>query len=160
MTPAQAELPVVEKYFELVRAFPLRPIRTDEENDRAIEVALNLSRSEEAGDLAPEERDHLDVLVSLIEQFEAVHHPIPEPTGLGMLHHLIDARQAPVDAVARAAGLSGSDFSEILAGRSPLGSDAARLLAAHLVVEVDDLPREDPEGMPSGARPASAGDPA
>ena len=65
-----------EKYLALVRDFPLRPIRTEKENEQAIAVVSALG----SRPLAPDERDYLAVLVGLIEKFEEEHYPMPRCT--------------------------------------------------------------------------------
>lgn len=52
-----------DPYFELVRRLPHRPIQSDDELDRAIAMVDELVVRE---DLAPGERDYLDVLSDLI----------------------------------------------------------------------------------------------
>src|SRR5262245_50089454 len=61
-----------DKYLKLIRAFPLRPIRDEGENEAAIEVIAGLGRREP---LDADERDYLDVLVGLVERFESAHYP-------------------------------------------------------------------------------------
>ena len=62
---------VGNEYFELVRRFPLRPIRSERELDNAIAVIddliARLARSAEAD-------DYLDVLSDLVEKYESEHH--------------------------------------------------------------------------------------
>jgi HTH-type transcriptional regulator / antitoxin HigA len=63
-----ATTPAEDRYFSLVRKFPLRPIRSGQEHDRAIAVVDSLS--DRRRELATEERDYLIVLALLIEQYE------------------------------------------------------------------------------------------
>jgi HTH-type transcriptional regulator/antitoxin HigA len=55
-------------YLDLVRAFPLRPIRSTDEHDRAIATldALDDRRDE----LQLEERDYFLILALLVERYE------------------------------------------------------------------------------------------
>jgi len=62
-----------DRYFELVRQFPLRPIRSDAELDRAIALLDSLVDRE---DLDPDESDYLDVLGDIVEKYEGQEHPI------------------------------------------------------------------------------------
>jgi HTH-type transcriptional regulator/antitoxin HigA len=57
-----------DAYLDLVRAFPLRPIRSDEEHDRAIEVVNGIA--DRKGRTLPGEHDYFLVLCLLIEQYE------------------------------------------------------------------------------------------
>jgi HTH-type transcriptional regulator/antitoxin HigA len=58
-----------DEYLALVRRFPLRPIRTDEENDRAAEMCDTLT--DHIDDLSTAEKDYLDVLTDLILKYES-----------------------------------------------------------------------------------------
>ena len=51
---------------DLVRAFPLRPIRSAEDRDRAI-ATIDAPLSDRSPELRPEEHDYLIVLAPLIE---------------------------------------------------------------------------------------------
>lgn len=103
-----------DPYLNLVQAFPLKPIRTEAENDEAIAViALLGSRKLPAAS----ERNYLDVLVGLVERFEAEQYPMPPVTGAAMVRHLMDARGLTQAEMAKRAGISESAFSEMLAGK-------------------------------------------
>jgi antitoxin component HigA of HigAB toxin-antitoxin module len=65
-----------EAYMDLVRAFPLRVIRTDEEHDRAIEVIHGIA--DRKGRTLPGEHDYFLVLAMLIEQYESEIYGEPE----------------------------------------------------------------------------------
>jgi antitoxin component HigA of HigAB toxin-antitoxin module len=58
-----------DAYLDLVRAFPLRLIRTDEEHDRAIEVINGIA--DRKGHTLPGEHDYFLVLAMLIERYES-----------------------------------------------------------------------------------------
>src|SRR4051794_36379992 len=76
-------------YLELVRKFPLRPIRNDKDLDRAIAIIDALIDQDK---LSPDEEDYLDVLSDLVKKYETEHHPIPPVSDAEMLRHLIEAR--------------------------------------------------------------------
>ena len=78
-----------DRYLELVRAFPLRPIRTTADLDRGLAVLESLLG---LGTLDVDEKDYVDVLADLIEKFEASEQAIPAVSEAEMLRHLIDAR--------------------------------------------------------------------
>jgi HTH-type transcriptional regulator/antitoxin HigA len=78
-----------DRYFELVRKFPLRPVRSDEELNAAIKVIDSLIVR---GDLDSGEQDYLDVLTDLVEKYETVEHPMPPVPESTLLRHLIEAR--------------------------------------------------------------------
>jgi HTH-type transcriptional regulator / antitoxin HigA len=121
-------------YLKLIRQFLLRPVRSDEELERAITVSLTLDKRGR-GDLAPEERDYQDVLVTLIAQYEDERHPIPDVSGPDMLRCVIENRGLTQAAVAHGAGIFESALSEILSGRRPMGRKTIESLAAYFRVD-------------------------
>jgi HTH-type transcriptional regulator / antitoxin HigA len=121
-----------DRYLALVREWPLRPIRTEAELDRAI-ARLDALSDREA--LSPEEHDYLLVLAGLVERYEDEHHPIPAVTGVPMLRYLIESRGVPQARVAAGAGLAESALSEILSGKRKLGIKAITALAGFFKVD-------------------------
>src|SRR4051794_20817500 len=78
--------PDSSRYFELVRDLPLRPIRSDEELDRAVAVIdalLGQARRDEGED------DYLDVLSDLVARYESARYPIPPVSDAEILRFLI-----------------------------------------------------------------------
>jgi HTH-type transcriptional regulator/antitoxin HigA len=119
-------------YLKLIRKFPLVPIRSDEELDLAIAVALDLDTRRT--ELTPGERDYHEVLVHLIEAYEDEHCPIPEVSGPAMLRYLIEDRGMTQAAVARGTGFKESVVSELLAGKRTMGLKTIEKLARHFGV--------------------------
>lgn len=60
---------VNKKYIECIKRFPLKPIRTEKENELAGMVCDELLDSYDV--LSTEEKDYLEVLSSLVETFES-----------------------------------------------------------------------------------------
>ena len=85
-------------YLKLIRRFPLRPLRCDEELEEATKVAESLDFRD---DLASDERDYLDVLIAMIERYEDEHYPIPDVSGPDALKSLIEFRGVSQAEVAR-----------------------------------------------------------
>jgi antitoxin component HigA of HigAB toxin-antitoxin module len=65
-----------DAYLDLIRAFSLRIIRTDEEHDRAIEVINRIA--DRKGRTLPGEHDYFLVLAMLIERYESETYGEPE----------------------------------------------------------------------------------
>lgn len=118
-------------YLELVQRFPLRPLRSDEELDRAIAVIDELT---DRSALDPGERDYLDVLASLVETHEDAVHPMPDVSDAEMLRHLIDARGTTQAKVAAETGIAVSTISEVLAGKRGLSRRNIGILARYFRV--------------------------
>ena len=57
-----------ERYFELVRRFPLQPIENEEQNETAGELCAELALRFKQ--LSPGEKAYLEVLTVLVEKFE------------------------------------------------------------------------------------------
>jgi HTH-type transcriptional regulator/antitoxin HigA len=103
-----------DTYLELVRGFPLRPIRAEEDLQRAIAVINSLIDRDA---LTPDEADYLDVLGDLVEKYETEHHPLPPVSDAEMLRHLIEARGTTQAQIAADTGIAESTISAILAGK-------------------------------------------
>ena len=80
-----------DSYLNLIHQFPLRPIRSDDELNRAIAVIDSLL---DLGRLDAGQRDYLDVLSDLVENYEEEHHPIPAPNDAQMLAYLLELKNA------------------------------------------------------------------
>jgi HTH-type transcriptional regulator/antitoxin HigA len=124
---------VGNEYFELVRRFALRPIRSEKELDGAIAVIDDLiareTRSSEAD-------DYLDVLSDLVEKYESEHHPIPDASPVEILGSLIEDRQTNQRAVAHGTGIATSTMSQMLAGHRQMNLDHMRKLSAFFGVDL------------------------
>ena len=114
-----------------VRRFPSRPIRTDAELDRAI-VAIDelIARPE----LAPGERDDLDVLGALVAEYEAAAHPLPPLPDAAMLRYLMEMHGLGPVQLAEATGIAVATLSEVLSGRRDLGREDIGTLARYFRV--------------------------
>jgi HTH-type transcriptional regulator/antitoxin HigA len=121
-----------DRYLELVRQFPLRPIRSDEELARAIAVIDSLVDRDELGQ---DEEDYLDVLGDITEKYEAEHHPMPPVSDADMLRYLIEARGTTQAKVAEETGIAESTISAILAGKRGLNRRHIEVLARYFKVK-------------------------
>ena len=107
----------IENYLKLIHQFPLRPIRSDAELDKAIQVIDSLLDRDE---IDPAEADYLEVVSDLVERYETEKHPIPPVSDVEVLEHLMEAREVTQSEVAQETGIAGSTISEILSGRRAL----------------------------------------
>jgi HTH-type transcriptional regulator/antitoxin HigA len=139
------------RYLNLVRQFPLRPIRAKRELDRAMKIAGHLATYEE-GTLSSGEQDYLDALTVFIEDFQR-RHPVDMPaTPVGMLKHLMEEHELNVSDLGRVIG-SQSNASLILSGKRAISKRVMHLLSQYFGVEpavfVETRPRY---AMPSRNR--------
>src|SRR5215210_2528712 len=90
-----------QTYSELIREFPLRPIRNDREVGRAMKIASRLAVYEE-DTLAQSEQDYLNILTILIEDYERNNcTEVPEVTPLAMLKHLMEENEMNISDLGR-----------------------------------------------------------
>jgi HTH-type transcriptional regulator/antitoxin HigA len=97
-----------EDYLELVRSFPLRPIRSKADHRRALVIVAKLSAK---GDQQPTagEADYLAALGRFVDDYERSHilPALAAASPLDVLHHLMDQH-----------GMTPADLGEVL-GRRP-----------------------------------------
>ncbi|VTU00661.1 transcription regulator containing hth domain : Putative transcription regulator containing HTH domain OS=Singulisphaera acidiphila (strain ATCC BAA-1392 / DSM 18658 / VKM B-2454 / MOB10) GN=Sinac_3988 PE=4 SV=1: HTH_3 [Gemmataceae bacterium] len=121
-----------DRYLELVRRFPLRPLRSAADLDAAVAVIDALTDQD---DLAPPEQDYLDVLSDLVHAYETVAVPV-EPVGdADLLRFLIEQKGITQVEVARQAGIAESTISAVLAGKRKLNRLQIGKLARYFHVE-------------------------
>ena len=120
-----------DRYMELVRQVPLRPIRSEAELDRAIAMIDSLlDRAKRDAD----EEDYLDVLSDLVEKYEDEHDPMPPASGSEMLRFLIESQGTTQAKVAAETRIAESTISEVLAGKRELNRKHIEALARHFHV--------------------------
>jgi HTH-type transcriptional regulator/antitoxin HigA len=120
-----------DTYLELIRAFPLRPIRSEGELDEAMKILDTLVGKEP---LTAAEADYLAVLSDLVEQYEGQAHPIPPASDAELLQHLLEAQDATLDHVAQATGIAPATLAAVLAGRQRLTREHIGMLARYFQV--------------------------
>jgi len=115
-----------------VKRFPLRPIRSERELERAIEIIDSLI---DRDDLDPDEKDYLEVLGDLTERYEDEKHPLRPARDSEMLAFLIEQKQVSQSAVARATEIAVSTISEVLSGKRILRWEQIARLARFFHVD-------------------------
>lgn len=108
------------RFLALNRKWPLRPIRSELDLERANAMIAQLLKR---GDLDPAEEDYLDVLGDLVWKYENEQHPLPVVSGEEMLRHVIDSRDLTQAEVSRGTGIAEPTLSAILGGRRSLNRD-------------------------------------
>jgi HTH-type transcriptional regulator / antitoxin HigA len=120
-----------DRYFDLIRALPLRPIRTDSELDLAVAMIDSLIDREE---LDPDEQDYLDVLADQVEKYESEQHPLPAVSEADMLRHLIEARGITQLKLSTDTGIVESTISNILSGKRAMSRKHITAFASYFKV--------------------------
>jgi HTH-type transcriptional regulator/antitoxin HigA len=129
-----------DTYLALVRRFPLRPIRSENELDAAIAMIDGLT---DRDDLDSSEADYLDVLSDLVERYEEQVHPVGDPSHAEMLAFLIDQKGVKQVDLARATGIAESTLSEVLRGKRQLTRGQIGKLAGYFGVGADVFTHAD-----------------
>jgi HTH-type transcriptional regulator / antitoxin HigA len=119
------------EYLDLVAAWPLRPIVTAAAHGRALTMARELM---DRARLSKEAADYLDVLVSLIEHYEATHDPVAPASDSELLSLLMDERGVTARQLAEATGVVGSTLSAVRNGKRRLTRDQVTQIANYFGV--------------------------
>lgn len=111
-------------YSKLLVEFQPKVITTEAEYDRALEVVENLMACKNR---TPEQTAILQLLVTLIEEFETKHYPIEQSSPQAILEHLMDAQKIKQ---ADLVGLIGSKgvISEVVNGKRAISKAQAKAL--------------------------------
>jgi HTH-type transcriptional regulator / antitoxin HigA len=112
----------------------LRPIRNEEDYETALEEIAALWEAESG----TPEADRLEILMMLVEAYEAEHYPIPDPDPIELILHVMDARGLTRRDLEPYLG-SRARVSEILNRRRPLSLEMIRKLQAGLGLPADVL---------------------
>ncbi len=86
-------------------------------------------------DLDEDEDDYLDVLSSLIEEYERDAYAIKSTTGPGMIKFLIDTRGETQAKVARATGIPESSLSDMISGKRSIAARHLSILGKYFHID-------------------------
>lgn len=120
-----------DRYLDLVRRFPLRPLRNDADLDAAVVVIDELI---DRPTLAAAEQDYLDVLSDLVEAYENEAKPMPPVSDANLLRFLIEQKGVTQARAASGAGIAESTISEVLAVKRKLNRTQIAKLARYFHV--------------------------
>ncbi len=125
-----------DTYLELVRAFPLASIKSEEHLEEAQKVMDRLlakGRLDHGGEI------YLDALSDLVAVYEDEHHAIEPASDADMLRHFMEAKGVPQVQLHRDTGTAKSTISEVLAAKKPFSRQMIRKLADYFKVDVSVL---------------------
>jgi HTH-type transcriptional regulator/antitoxin HigA len=125
-----------DSYLELVLAFPLASIKSDEHLVTAQKVIDQLLAK---GKLDDGQAMYLEALSDLVAAYEDVHHAIEPASDADMLRHLLDAKGVTQAKLSKETGLAKSSLSEVLSGKKPFSRQMIRKLADYFKVDVTVL---------------------
>lgn len=121
-----------DSYLELVTAFPLASIKSDEQLREAQKVMDRLLARRELDD---GEEMYLDALSDLVAAYEDEHHAIAPPSDAEMLRHVMEAKRVTQARLSRDATIPKSTICEVLAGKKPFSRRMIRKLADYFGVD-------------------------
>jgi HTH-type transcriptional regulator / antitoxin HigA len=128
-----APKPNTNNYLDLVRAFPLRPIRTRQAHRQALKVLRNL-----AAKRGTSAADYKAVLTSLVVQYER-HAGLQIDTSklkaADILRHLLAEREMSVNSLAKTVGIPQSALSDMLNGKRDWSKSAIIRLADYFALQ-------------------------
>jgi HTH-type transcriptional regulator/antitoxin HigA len=125
-----------DSYLELVMAFPLASIKSDEQLQEAQKVMDQLLAQGELGD---GEEMYLDALSDLVAAYEDEHFAIEPASDAEMLRHLMEAKDVTQAQLSRDTTIPKSTISEVLAGKKPFSRQVIRKLADYFNVDASVL---------------------
>ena len=122
----------LDKYWERIRAFPLRPIRTEADRKRATAMLHTLL---DADQLTAAEQDYLVILGDLIEAYEDATDPLEPLLPYELLAAAIRTKGVTQSAVAKATGIPMSTISDLLTEKRDFNVSHIRKLCAYFRLE-------------------------
>lgn len=121
-----------DSYLELVMAFPLASIKSDEQLEEGQRVMDWLLAR---GELDKGEIMYLEALSDLVANYEDEHFAIEPAADADMLRHLMEARGVSQAELSRDTQIAKSTISEILAGKKNFSRRAIRKLADYFRID-------------------------
>ncbi len=128
-----------DDYLDWVIRFPLRPIRTQPDYDRALQILQDLTGRADAG-ISAGESDYADVLSHLVRDYDEQHSSLLKqraagrrPSPIELLKHLMEEHGMNTISLGKLVGGSGQ-ASMILSGKRELSKANIRTLAARFKV--------------------------
>jgi len=118
-------------YEQLLLRFPPRIIREKRVAKSAYEVVDQLMSLESP---TKDQLEFLELVSTLIEDFESRDYPTPVPSTSSLLQHLIEAKGVSQAEVAKKTKVSPSTLSEVLTGRRKLSVANMKRLATYFCI--------------------------
>jgi HTH-type transcriptional regulator/antitoxin HigA len=125
-----------DSYLELVLAFPLASIQSDEHLEEAQQVMDRLLAKVR---FDQGEEMYLDALSDLVVAYEHEHYAIEPASDADMLRHLMEAKGVTQVQLHRDTGIAKSTISEVLAGKKLFSRQMIRKLAGYFKMDVSVL---------------------
>ncbi len=124
-------LPVNPGYAALLARFPLRVIRSEQQNEIYIKALYELEQHQDCW--SEEEEDLADLFTLLIENYEDRHHQLPNASPLEVLQFLMEQQNLERKDLTALVGVP-SIVSEVMNGKRELNKEQIRRLSRHFHV--------------------------
>jgi HTH-type transcriptional regulator/antitoxin HigA len=121
-----SSLTVSPEYSALLKKFPPKVIRTEEENETYSEILYQLDQRSKS--LTRAEKELAELLTLLIEDFEEKHYKLPRAKPVEVLHFLMDQHGLRQKDLVGVFGTP-SIVSEVLGGKRDLNKDQIKRLS-------------------------------
>lgn len=121
------------QYLELLKSFPPRPITSE---DDLIKTQNIIDFLIDQGELTPDEQDYLNVLGSLIRNYEELNHPMPKQDAVEVFKALLEESNLQAQDL-RAIFQNESDVLKILNRSQELTISQAKSLANFFKISPD-----------------------
>jgi len=121
-----SSLTVSPEYSALLKKFPPKVIRTEEENETYSEILCQLDQRSKS--LTRAEKELAELLTLLIEDFEEKHYRLPRAKPVEVLHFLMDQHGLKQKDLVGVFGTP-SIVSEVLGGKRDLNKDQIKRLS-------------------------------
>ena len=121
----------ITEYQSLLLDFTPKPIRAAGEYRRAMRQIDRLMKMEK---LSRAESQLLELLATLVEEYESGENPTPKASQSDLLAHLIEAKGVSQAEIARETGLPSSVITNVLKGRRGISQTNIVLLARYFHV--------------------------
>lgn len=129
-----------KKYLECIKRFPLKPLRTDDENEMASKICDELLDNFDS--ISPQERDYFEVLSKLVEDYESKWQEEKEVGPRELIVFLMEQNSLTQTDLIREFG-SSSRVSEYLSGKRELSLPQILKLAKRFKLSPDAfIPKE------------------
>src|SRR4051812_20043151 len=124
-----------DRYLALIREFPLRPIRSEDELDAAIAMLNKLIDKGCRGERDQQEEDYMLVLADLVHQYEAKTDPIPDINPVDAIRFMMGEHGLTQTQLAEETGIATTTLSEILHGKRNISPKVRAALAKRFNVD-------------------------
>jgi HTH-type transcriptional regulator/antitoxin HigA len=120
-----------DDYLDLVKRFPLRPIRSEDQYDQAVEIVGALIGLADHPGLTAGQSDYADALGAFVRTYDVEHYPIQHTlkTPIERLKYLMEQSGMNTSQLGELLGSGSGQASLILRGKRELSKANIRVLA-------------------------------